>query len=67
MASEDSQDLGWLAMVHRLDDLRDLDDSFHREMMAESHQFDDPSELLEVLLLRCPQRVLLEERDDGVP
>jgi hypothetical protein len=26
MASEDSQDLGWLAMVHRLCDLRNLDD-----------------------------------------
>ena len=48
MASEDSQDLGGFPVVHRLSDLCDLDDSFHREVPTELHQFDDPYELLEV-------------------
>jgi hypothetical protein len=66
MASEDSQNLGWLPMIHRLCHLRDLDDAFHREMPAELHQTDDLGELGEVLTLRCSQRVLLEERNDDV-
>ena len=49
MASEDSQDLGWLPVIHRLRNLRDLDDAFHREVSTELHQLDDPSELLVVL------------------
>jgi hypothetical protein len=67
MVSEDSQSLGWLAVIHRLRDLRDLDDAVHREVPAESHQIDDPSELFEVVSLRGSQWVLLEERDDYVP
>ena len=67
MVSEDSQDLGWLAMVHRLRDLRDLSDPRQRQMPAETNQLDDPYELLEVVSLRGPQRVPLEERDDDVP
>lgn len=51
MVSEDSQEPGWSPVIHRLDDLRDLDGSFHREVPTEFHQFDDPDELLEVLLL----------------
>jgi hypothetical protein len=66
MVSEDSQDLGWLSMVHRLCDLRDLDDPRHREMPSEFHQLDDLSELLEVVSLRRSQGMLPEEwNDDG--
>ena len=67
MASEDSQNRGWLPVVHRLSDLRDLDDAFHREMLPEIHQPDDPYELLEVFPLRSSQSVLLEERNDDIP
>ena len=67
MASEDSQDLGWLPVVHRLRNLRDLDDAFHREVSTELHQLDDPSELLVVLPLRSSQWVLPEERNDSGP
>jgi hypothetical protein len=64
MVSEDSQNLGWLPVVHRLLDLRDLDDPGGREMLAHLHQSDDPCELLEVVPLRSPQWVLPEERHD---
>ena len=64
MVSEDSQDLGWLSVIHRLGDLRDLDDSWHREVPTELHQFDDSSELLEVISLRRSQGMFLEERHD---
>ena len=67
MASEDSQDLGWLPVIHRLRNLRDLDDAFHREVSTELHQLDDPSELLVVLPLRSSQWVLPEERNDSDP
>src|SRR5262245_33709968 len=66
MASEDSQGLGWLAVIHGLSDLRDLDDSLHREMSLEIHQFDDPLELHEVLSLRSSQRMLPKERNDRI-
>ena len=66
MVSEDSQNLGWFAVIHRLSDLRDLDDSRHCEMPTEMHELDDSCELLEVLSLRRSQWVLLEERDDDV-
>ncbi len=66
MASEDSQHLGWFPMVHRLSDLRDLDDSIHREMPAELHELNDGCELLEVVTLRSSQRVFQEERHDHV-
>jgi hypothetical protein len=64
MVSEDSQRLGGFPMIHRLSDLRDLDDSFHREMPTEFHQVDNAYELLEVPPLRSPQWVLSKERDD---
>jgi hypothetical protein len=67
MVSEDSQDLERFAVIHRLCDLRDLHGAGHREMPAEIHRRDDRGELLEVVPLRCSQRVLSEERDDHVP
>ena len=57
MVSEDSQDLGGLPKVHGLRDLRDLDETWHREMPAELHQTDDLGELGEVVSLRRSQRV----------
>lgn len=62
MVSEDSQSFGWFAVVHRLLDLRYLDDSIDRHMSAEFHQLNDPCELLEVSSLRSSQWVLQEER-----
>src|SRR5947209_10145716 len=67
MVSEDSQDLGWFPKVHRLGDLRYPDQSFDRQVFAKLHPYDDVGELLEVVPLRGSQRVLLEERDDGLP
>src|SRR5262245_59352033 len=67
MASEDFQYFGWLSEVHRLGDLRDLDETWHREVPALIHELDDPSEFGEVVSLRRPQRVLHEERDNDVP
>jgi hypothetical protein len=66
MVSEDSQHFGWFAEVHRLGDLRDFDNPLKREVPAEPHQSDDPSELHEVVSLRCSQWVLLEERNDDL-
>ena len=54
-------------MVHRLSDLRDLDETWHREVPAAIHQIDDLGELGEVVSLRRSQRVSLEERNDHVP
>jgi hypothetical protein len=67
MVSEDSQDLGWLAMVHCLGDTGDLDQTADRKMSSVIHQGNDIGELVEVVSLRRPQWVLLEERDDRVP
>ena len=67
MVSEDSQDLGWLAMIHRLGDTGDLDQTADREMPPVIHQGDDLGELVEVVSLRRSQWVLIEERDDDVP
>ena len=67
MVSEDSQYLGWFAVIHRLSDLRDLHDSRNREMSAALHQLDDPYELLEVVPLRSSKWVFLEERNDPRP
>ena len=66
MVSEDSQHLGWLPMVHRLSDLRDLDETRHREVPTEVDQTDDLGELDEVVPLRGSQQVSLEERNDHV-
>ena len=64
MASEDSQDLGWFPMIHRLNDLRNLNDAWHRKVPTELHQLDNSAELLEVIPFRSSKWVLLEEWDD---
>ncbi len=66
MVSEDSQDPGWLPVIHRLRDLRDLDDPRHRQVPTEIHQSDDPGELLEVVSFGSSQWVVLEEWNDHV-
>ncbi len=66
MVSEDSQQFRGFAEVHRLCDLRDFDDPLEREVSAELHQSDDPSEPGEVVSLRGSQWVLLEEGDDDL-
>ena len=48
MVSEDSQDIGWFAMVHRLGDLCDVADTPYGKVPAHRHELDDPCELLEV-------------------
>lgn len=64
MASEDSDEVvPGFAPVHRLSDLSDLDETASAQMTAVGDQLDTPHELLEVLLLRGPHRMLLEERD----
>ena len=65
MASEDSDEIvPWLAAVHRLSNLGDLDETAPTQMTAVGDELDAPRELLEVLLLRGPHRMLPEERDD---
>ena len=65
MVSEDSdQVVSGLPPVHRLRDLGDLDETVDIQMMAGGDELDTPSELLEVLLLRGPHPVLLEERNN---
>src|SRR5204863_3791368 len=65
MASEDSDQIvsGFLP-VHRLSDLRDLDETVGRLVPAGGDEFDAVSELLEVLLLRTQHEMLPEKRDD---
>ena len=64
MVSEDSQELGWLPVVHSFSDRGDLGQPFKGQMMTVLHHSDNRRELLEVLPLRGPKRVLAEERDD---
>ena len=65
MVSEDSdQVVSGLPPVHRLRDLGDLDETVDIQMMAGGDELDTPGELLEVLLLRGPHPVLLEERNN---
>ena len=64
MVSEDSQHLGWFSVIHRLLDLRDLNDSIETHVSSKFHELDDLYELLEILSLRSSQWVLSEERDD---
>ena len=52
MVSEDSQRFRWLSRVHRLGDLRDLDETWHCQVPTEGHQIDDLREFLEVVSLR---------------
>ena len=67
MVSEDSQDLGWLPMIHRLGDLGDLGEAMPRQVSSLIHQIDDSYELLEVFPLRRSQRMFLEKRDYHIP
>ena len=65
MASEDSDEVvPRFAAIHRLSDLSDLDETASAQMTAVSDELDAPRELLEVLLLRGPHRMLPEERND---
>ena|ERR1039458_9440932 len=66
MVSEDSQNTGWFASVHRLRDSGDLFDPRHRPMRSQLHQFDDVSELVEVISLRGSQLICLEEWNNRV-
>ena len=65
MASEDSDELvpGFFP-VHRLDDLRDFDQTFGRFVPTDGDQLDAANELFEVQLFRASHRISLEERDD---
>jgi len=67
MVSEDSQHLGWLPKVHRLNDLRDLDETRHRKVRSEFDQPTDLDELVEVVSLRRSQWVRLEKGNDDFP
>ena len=67
MVSEDSQDLGWLPIIHRLCDLSDLDEAEPRQVSPLTHQVDDLCELLKVFPLQRSQRIFPEERDDNTP
>src|SRR6266480_7193249 len=65
MASEDSdQVLSRLSVIHRLGDLRDLDEPGHRQVPARVADLDALGESLEVLPLCGTKRVLPKERDD---
>jgi hypothetical protein len=67
MVSEDSDELvpGFLP-VHRLCYTSDLYEAIDRAMPAGGHELDATCELLKVLLLRAPHRMLPEERNDGL-
>ena len=67
MVSEDSQDLGWFPMIHRLSDLSDLYEARPRQVSPLTHQIDDSYELFEVFPLRRSQRMFTEEWDDYIP
>lgn len=64
MVSEDSQELGWLPVIHRLRNGCDLSQPFQGQMTTFLHHLDDGRELLEVSLLGGSKRMPLEERDD---
>jgi hypothetical protein len=65
VVSEDSDQLGpGLTAIHRLRYLRDLDQTFEGPMLPDGDELDAARELLEVLLLGGPERVIPKERDD---
>src|SRR5439155_9694316 len=67
MASEDSDQLvSGFAVVHRLRDLGNLDETLSGHMPASSDDFHASRELLEVMSLLCPQRILTEEWNDRI-
>ena len=65
VSEETDQIVPGLAMIHRLCDLRDLNQTLRGQMSTGVDDFHAPRELLEVALLRGPQRILTEERDYG--
>ena len=65
MASEDSdQVLPGFSMVHGFSDFSDLNQSPGGQVAAAVAELNAPRELLEILSLRRPKRILPEERDD---
>ena len=67
MVSEDSQDFGWLSMIHRFCYLTDLDQARPCQVLPSIYQIDDSYELVEVFPLRGSQRMFLEKRDYHIP
>jgi hypothetical protein len=66
MASEDSdQVVPGFAVVHRLRDLRDLDETLTGQVSVDGNDLHTTRERFEVVALRGAKRVLPEERDDG--
>ena len=64
MASEDSdQIVPGFPSIHRLSDLSDFDETGRSSVRTTDDELDTSDELLEVLLLRAPKRMPLEERD----
>jgi hypothetical protein len=53
-------------MVHRLRDVSDLDQAFHREMVTLDHQPDHAGKPAELIAFRRSQWVRLEKRNDAV-
>src|ERR1700677_295415 len=66
MVSEDSQNTGWFASVHRLCDSGDRLDPRHPPMRSHLHQINDVYELFEVFSFRGSQLICLEERNNRV-
>ena len=65
MVSEDSdQFVSGFAVVHRLCDFCDLDQTLTGQVSPCIDDLHAPREPLEVIALRCPQRMQMEERDD---
>ena len=65
MVSEDSDQLvPGLASIHRFGDTDDLQDALCRDVSPSFHELNARRELLEVSLLRRPERKLTEERND---
>ena len=65
MVSEDSDQLmPGLAMIHRLSDLGDLDQTLSSPMSTSTDHLHAQRELLEVTLFRCAKPMLAEERND---
>ena|SRR5438132_1186008 len=65
MASEDSDQLRpGLPVIHRLRDLRDLDQSFPGQVLTRVDLLHAKRKSLEVLPLRSAERIRSEERDD---
>lgn len=65
VVSEDSDHFSaWLAVIHRLHDLHDLEQPARRDMRGRLDDLHAPYELLEIQAFRRSQRVSLKERND---